>query len=208
MVPWVQILLSIFGTFFVIGYIIFRVINTKISRKVDGLQPNAPRIENHARRQFTNGYYTGLLISQIPNKNKTTTIKFVADDIDQSKTKPKPPIQTVIVANQFIKRFAKGEISSRREIIKLLPRSQLDLPEKMRDIDEGKWLTKEGQKAFMERLMGITVPLGDESLTFMFENWGARSQMTKGVLAQLKEENAEKMKLLAKPQEFQQEIKR
>lgn len=161
----------------------------KATAKID-VMPNSPKIDVKTRREFTDGYVSGIVKCAIPRKNKTVYFEFYPDDIEQGENVKKPEIQRLVVGRQFLKFYAKGELSSRRDLIQVLSRNPTDLPEKMRETDEGKYLTKEAQLSYLERTFGKAIQAGDEAITEIMSDF-ARGQMTRSALAQLKEENAQ-----------------
>lgn len=179
-----------------ITIIIIKLISESQLKKLDVIQ-NAPIVHiGKSRSKFTNGYFEGLLKSQKPCKNNCTRIEFYPLDFEQGEGKKLPGIQAVIVRNEFVKRMAKGELSSYREIVKCTDRFLADLPEKMRDTDEGKEMSKEGQKAFLENIYGKFVREGDEALHEAIRD-NSRIGMTKLNLAKIKEETNLIRKLVA-----------
>lgn len=190
----------------VTGVTTFVVIRlNKSSTKID-IAPNASFIDLGSRNMFTNGYTFGLIKREIPRKNKTTLIEFYPLDYEQGENKPRPEMQSIIVGNEYIKRFAAGEYAP-RPIVKLMPRSRADLPEKMRNTDEGDWMTKEGQKAWIIKTFGESITAGDEAIHEAMRSF-ARGNITRAALSQVKEENAEFRKLFLSEQKNEGENKK
>ena len=175
--------------------IVIKVKLTKSIKKID-VTSNAPLCLNPSinRRAFTNGYWMGIVKKQLPRKNGTTLIEFYAFDVEQGEFVPRPDVQSMVVKNEFIKRFPKGELSSYRETIIFVGRTSADYPERMRETDLGKWMTVEGQKAWLVATFGKMIQSGDEAISEAMKDY-ARGQMTKNSLAQIREENAEFRKL-------------
>lgn len=177
----------------VLGIIVFTVIiivrirSSRALAKMD-VRENAPMVEVGSRRKFTHGYSRGIVKKQTPCKNDCTRIEFFPIDVEQGEGKQRPPLQPVVVKNEFIKRLATGEDSSYREIIKCVDRFPTDLPKKMRKTEEGLEMSKEGQLAFLESSFGKWVRSGDEALMEAITTH-SRVGMTKMTIANLKEEN-------------------
>ena len=182
-----QVLLFIFGILFLIGFTIIKLKANKDIQKLD-VTANMPLIENSCRKEFTNGYYSGTIKSQLPRKNGTTLIEFYPNDVEQGENIERPALQSVIVKNEYIKRFAKGELSSRREVVILVGRNPADYPIKMQDTTKGEWMTKEGQLGFIRSIVGKAIPRGDEALEEHLKEQ-SRTGITKSTFAQLKEAN-------------------
>jgi hypothetical protein len=136
--------------------IIFDIKTNNQTRLID-ITPNAPKIDMTYRRQFTDGYTSGLVKTQRQNKNGTTYFEVYPDDGKQGKDIPLPPLQSFVVAERFIIRYAEGEKSSRRNKISILPRSKLDMPEKERKTLESNYLNTLSAKAFIEENIGMEV---------------------------------------------------
>ena len=156
---------------------------------------NAPIFENTARRHFTNGYTRGVIRNEFPRKNGCNLIEFHPLDSEQGENKPLPEIQSVVVGREYIKRMARGDDSSRREIVRAVARNPADLPEKMRGTTEGKWETLEGLKAFLEKTFGKTIPVGDDALAELMIEW-SRGHISRATLAKIKEEVTEIKKMI------------
>jgi len=187
-------LVSIFGTIFVAGTIIAVAKILKATAKID-LEPNAPIIDMTTKRQFTDGHCEGLVKSMKPRKNKTVLFEVYPTDSEQGENKPRPKIQSFVVAENMIKRIPRGDKSSRREYIYILSRTPADLPEKMRDSDFGKWLTKEGILGHLEKTFGVPfIRTGDEAIAEIMER-SSRVGMTRSVISQMQEEIAEFRKI-------------
>ena len=175
-------------------------------QKID-ISPNAPFIDASTRRQFTNGYSFGLVKRQLPRKNDTVLVEFYPLDMEQGENKPRPELQSVVVAKQFIKSFARGELSQSREVIKISPRTKADLPEKMRDELEGDWATRAGQLAHIEKTFSQAIVAGDEAIHEAMRTF-ARGNIARATLAQIKDENAEFRKLFLQNEKQQEEVKK
>lgn len=185
---WVLPLLTFF--FGIVVFVIVVIIKIKGSKAISKLDviENAPLLEVGSRSRFTNGYSRGIIKRQKPCKNGCDRIEFYPYDIEQGEHKPRPEIQVVIVKKEFIKRLARGDDSSYREIVKLIDRFRADLPKKMRNTPQGDEMSKEGQKAFLEATYGKWVRSGDEAMLEAVTS-NSRIGMTKFSLASIKEEN-------------------
>lgn len=196
-------LVIIFGTIFTIVAIFIAVRLNHSTQKID-VTPNAPLIDCSMRRQFTDGYSMGIIKKEIPRKNGCVYVEFYPFDHEQGEDKPRPAVQSLVVAKQFIKRLSRGDLSSRREIVKILSRDPSDIPEKMRGTDEGKWITKEGQLAHLEKTFGKAIPAGDEAIYEQMINW-SRGNISRATMAQIREENQELRKLFISHNQEQKE---
>lgn len=196
---WFEIIATIFGLFVFIGTLIVIIkLQKKISKKE--ILPNQPLVENLSRTEFTDGYYCGVLLKNEPRKNGTRFIEFFPLDSEQGEHKPIPKVQSLIVRKEFIKTLPMGEPSSRRQIIKLIGRSPTDMPEQMRDSEEGKWMTKNGQKAWLESTFGKGIQAGDEAIAEAMKDY-ARGKLPKATLQAIKESNAEFRKIQQSPEQ-------
>lgn len=169
---------------------------------------NAPLINCETRKQFTNGYTDGLLKRILPRKNGTFLIEFYPIDGEQGENKPKPELQSFIVHKSMVQFHARGESSARRDKILILPRSPTDLPEKMRETDYGKWMTAQGQLAWLQKTFGPSIPAGDEAIANAMLEF-ARGNISAAQFAQLKEMFSEMRNLnnAQKPTEPEKEKK-
>lgn len=147
---------------------------------------NMPIVENDFRKQFTNGYTLGVLKSMILCKNRCYRVEFYPMDVEQGEDVQRPTIQTVIVREAYIKPFSRGELSDRRERIKLITRDPFLIPEKLRDETEGQWITKEGQKAWVISTIQKAIPSGDEVISEFMNKW-TRTGIAKETFAQYQE---------------------
>lgn len=183
---FLEILFVIIG---IIGAVIVIVLNLALSPKLKKLDvvPNSPMIEiDSSRTKFTEGYSYGVLKHLQENGNDTFRLEFYPFDISQGENIPLPDFQTVIVRKEFLKRLARGDQSTRREVIKTIPRFLFDIPDKLRETKLGEQMTKDGQKAFMEKIVTEWVRGGDEAmLEYMIEN--TRLGMTKKQLKEMVE---------------------
>ena len=184
---WVQIVGLVLGIIAIVVTVIISMRMRHATSKID-VSPNSPQCYNFGRTQFTEGYFLGVLKTQLPRKNGCTYIEYYPIDVEQGENKPRPPIQSMVVKNEFIKRLARGDLSSRREQIFFVSRNPADIPEKLRDTEEGKWLKKEGQKAWILSTFGESIPAGDEAIAEAMVDY-ARGEIPKSTLAQIKEAN-------------------
>lgn len=168
--------------------VIIKLKTNKDIKKID-VTANMPIIENDYRKEFTDGYTLGVLKSMTPCKNGTSFIEFFPIDVEQREDIPRPPLQSFIILNEFIKPFAIGEgLSTHRQRIKTITRNPASIPEKMRDTTEGKWATKEGQLAHLTKTFGKAISGGDEAIDEVMKTY-ARGNPSKNTLAQIKMEN-------------------
>ena len=184
---WILPIFSIIFGLILIGITTF--ISIKINKgtsKID-ITPNASIIDMTARRQFTEGYRLGLVKKETLCKNGMTRFEVYPLDIEQGENKPKPNLQVFLVAKEFIK-YLPREGGSKREGILILPRMITDLPESMRDTEKGIWLSKEGQKAHLEKIGTQQIVHGDEVIEELLQI-SNRTGIAKGTLAQFAEEN-------------------
>lgn len=190
-------LVIIFGVIALVTTIIIAFYINKKTAKLD-VTPNAPIIDVSSRRQFTEGYSFGIVKQEIPRKNGTVLIEFYPLDMEQGEDKPRPAVQSLVVAKEYLKRFSRGENSSRREYIKVIARDPSDLPEKLRGTTEGDWQTKEGQLAHLQKVFGKAIPAGDEAIFEQMMTW-SRGNISRATMAQIREENQELRKLFINP---------
>lgn len=184
---WIQIISSIIGMATLVTVIVYNLKINQDIKKVP-IRPNAADVENKARMQFTKGYSSGRLKVIEKCKNGCDRIRFYPTDIEETGELPLPEIQTVIVKKEFVKPLATGKGSTRREKIILVGRSPLDYPEEMRNTEEGKWATVEGQKAFILASIGQLIPTGDQAMGEVLKDF-SRVGVTKSAFAQMKEVN-------------------
>lgn len=187
----------IIGILVLIAIIVFTIVRVRMSKQIDkqDVTANMPLVSNPARTQFTDGYASGVLKRIKENKNGTFLIEYYPDDVEQGEEIPRPELQSVIVRKEFVKRLARGDYGSRRERLILVGRSPIDYPEKIRKTLEGEWMTKEGQLAFILSTFGKGIPSGDEALAEAMKDW-SRTGVSKNILAELKEINAQYRKFL------------
>jgi hypothetical protein len=202
------IILPIVATLLGIGtltaVIIIRVVAMKRIAKMDVID-NADFIEVGYRKRFTEGYSKGIVKKQVPLKNGCTRFIFYPIDMEQGEHKPIPSEQIVIVKDEFIKRLARGEESSYRNVIRLVDRFKTELPEKMRDTEEGEALGKEGQKRFLLSAYGKWVQAGDDALYESITEL-SRIGMTKLNIAALKEQTRALQKELQQSTEEKKQL--
>lgn len=182
---WIQVISFIIGIIILVVTIIIAFRLRKGGKNIK-ISPNLPLVINFARTKFTDGYFAGILSSQKPRKNGCTLIEFYPFDLEQGEDIPLPTIQSVVVKNDFVKRLPRGNPSSRREIVILLGRSSKDLPEIMRGAEEGKWMTMESQKAWVENIAGTMIKSGDDAIAELMKDY-ARGQITKNAMQEHKE---------------------
>lgn len=159
-----SILTFIFGTIFVIGLIIFLVSKYQTLKKAD-VTANKPLLEiDPSRTRFTDGYSELNIKTQRVNKNGTILFEGYPKDVEQGDLMPRPRLKSIVVKKEFIVRFPQGDWSERREKIKTIPRSKADLPTQMRETLIGRWYSREGQRAFIEKTITKMIPSGDEAI--------------------------------------------
>jgi hypothetical protein len=191
---WLEIILSIIGIIAIVVTVITRSFLMNKVVKIE-VSANMPLVENDYRTEFTEGYSIGTIKSQVLCPNDTYRIEYFPIDVEQGEGVPRPPLQTVIVNKEMAKRFARGKLSGRRERVKLITRDSSKVPEEMKDTTEGKWQTKEGQLGYLKSTFGKMVSEGDEAIAEAMRTY-ARGQATKTALASIREENAQRRKLL------------
>ncbi|MEK7179937.1 MAG: hypothetical protein AAB706_00515 [Patescibacteria group bacterium] len=185
---WAEIITTFLGFVAVTITIVVSIRMSRQEAKID-VRPNSPKLEIRALRikPFTNNYMTGIIKEQIENKNGTTFISFYPDDVEQGEGVPRPDLQSFIVKTEFIRREAEGDNKARRQTVIILPRSRLDLPIKLRSTVEGDELTKEGQLAFIESILGVGILAGDEALLEMMKKH-TRTGITKATVKEIEAE--------------------
>lgn len=194
----IQIITTILGILIFSGTLIV-IWRTRKKGQREEIEPNLPICENPCRKEFTEGYYQGLVTKQLPRKNGCTLIEFLPTDNRQGENIPLPQVQSLIVGNDFIKRIPEGELSSRRTIIKLIGRSRLDYPESMRDTDEEGFMSAKGQKAWLKSTFGSAITSGDEAIAEAMKEY-ARGQIPKNVLQQIKDLNKKSREIILREQ--------
>jgi len=195
-----EIILVFLGIIFISIYTIFQIKTRKQIQKLP-ITPNMPIVENDYRKEFTDGYTLGTLKQMIPRKNGTSFIEFYPIDVEQGEDIPKPPVQSLIVKNEFIKTFSRGDLSSRRERIKLITRDPSMIPDKMRDTFEGEWITKEGQKAWiLSTFRKGLIENGDEAIAEAMKEY-ARGNISKSAMAEIRATNTQLRKLQLQQEE-------
>lgn len=183
---WVLPTLIIIFGLILIGVTIFIYIriNNKIRRI--NLKENSSIIDCTTKTQYTNGYSMGYVINEEPCPNNTYRITFYPTDREEGEDVTEPEPQTFIVAREMIKRIPKGASSTRREKIYILSRNKADLPEHMRDILYGDWLSKEGNLAYLNKVYGQSIMAGDDALEQLMKT-NSRFGITKEELLTKKE---------------------
>lgn len=184
---WLEIILFILGIIILIIYGIIKLKTNKDVKKID-VTANQPICFNLCRRDFTEGYCLGVTKTQLPRKNKTTLFEFYPLDVEQGEDIPRPKLKSVVVKDEYIKRFAKGELSSTREIIFLISRNPIDYPDKMNETIEGGWMKKEGQLGFLKSLLGEAIPQTSASMKAIMNEF-AGGEMTAVEIARMREVN-------------------
>lgn len=206
MVYWLGIIFSIV-MFIVI--IIFVIIMAHLQSKESKTQvtPNKPELLIYSKniRSFTDSYFKGIVKTQKERKNGTTFIEFYPTDVEQGEGVPIPDLQFFVIKNEFIKRFTEGELSGRRQTIIILPRSRMDLPSSMRETLEDKWLTREGQLAYIRASVGdVLISQGDEAVQEALKEY-SRTGIGKMALAEIKERATQQRKVIEGPTESKEE---
>lgn len=153
----------IFGIILTATAVIFYVrINTRIRRM--NIKQNSSIIDCTTKTVFTNGYSMGYVINEEPCPNNTYRITFYPSDREEGEDVKEPEPQTFIVAKEMLKRLPKGAGSTRRERLYVLSRNPSDIPEHIRETEQGQWLKKEGQLAYLNKIYGTSISAGDEAL--------------------------------------------
>ena len=171
-------------------FTIFVIVMIKLSPSIEKTQvtPNMPIIENDYRSEYTGGYTLGNQKRVKQNKNGTKLVEFYPIDVEQGENIKRPHLQSVVVKDEFFKPFSPGELSDRRNRIKLVVRDPSRVPMKMRDTTEGKWAIKEGQLGHIQAVFGKTIQSGDEAIFESIKNH-PRGNISKATLAKIKEES-------------------
>lgn len=183
----IQLIFSIIGIIILIVTSIIIYVTRSSGKKIDVL-PNMPFIFiDNSRTKFTEGYFLGLLKRMLPRRNKTFYIEFFPIDVLQGENIPRPEIQSLIVAKEFVKPLSIGKKSFRRQVIITVPRSKLDIPEELRNTSEGDFESVEGQKAFLEQVIGKMIESGDEAIGKQVED-SRRGNLSKQTIKQLQDE--------------------
>jgi len=143
------IIYTILSILFGIIWLIVYLVTDEAKKGRRRISPNSPIVLNFARKQFTNGYAFGEVKSQKQAKNGCTLIEFYPIDVEHGEHVPKPDLQSVIIKNEFIDRYAKGELPARREVIILNGMKPSDYPEKYQRALEGKGAISRGEMAYI-----------------------------------------------------------
>jgi len=199
-----EIILSIIGIIVGVVVTIVKVKQNKDIQKIE-VTANQPMCFNFttSRRAFVNGYSIGVVKKQLPRKNGTHYFEFFPLDVEQGENLPRPDLQRLVVNDDYIKRFAKGEISPCRELIFFTSRDPTDYPEKMIDTTEGKWMTKEGQLGFLKSQLGKAIPQTSSAMTSIMNEF-AGGEMTASEFAKIKE-TAQKYREIQDPEQTKKE---
>ncbi len=185
---WVFPLLTFFfGIVVMVVVVIVKIKGSQAISKID-IPENAPIIEIGSRKKFTNGYSRGIIKEQLPCKNGCTRFIFIPLDWEQGEYKKRPGEQIIVVKNEFIKRLARGEDSSRREIVKCIELNKTDIPEKLWGTNLEKDMTLEGQKAYMKSIAGTMAGNTHKAVVGMIEDT-TYVGVTKEWIQDLKEKN-------------------
>ena len=189
-----EIITIIIGVIVVTLTTILVIYYSKRIRKID-ISPNKPLVENLFRKQFTHGYTEGILDQILPRRNGCSLVTFYPTDVEQGENKPLPELQRVVVKNEYIIPFARGEYSPYREKIKLLGRDIMSLPEKMRVSKEGEWMTEESQRVFLKSTFNDWyITKGDDAIRSAMVD-SSRIRLSKSALDQLRTLNRKLMEL-------------
>lgn len=196
MVYWLGIIFSILG---VVATIIFVIIMVHLQGKESKTQvtPNKPELIIYSKtiRSFTDSYFKGIVKNQKVRKNGTTFLEFYPTDVEQGENVPIPDLQFFVINDAFIRRLSEGDLSGRRQQIIILPRSKLDLPKGMRGSLDAKWLTSEGQSAYVESVLGKAIIQGDEAVQEGLKTY-SRTGIGKMALAEIKEHAIQHRKVM------------
>lgn len=204
---WVELITGFLGFLLIVITIGVIVYLTTKTRHLD-IPLNAPLVRIYGLEGFTDGYVEGVMKSQKPRRNKTVLVEFYPVDIEQGWNRPKAEVQSLIVHKEFIRREAKGDNSSRREIISIFTRDPSLISKKIRNTELGKELTKDGQLAHITRTFGEMIPAGDEAIAEGMKNY-ARGNFPAWMMAQLREGVAEAKQMfqLGNPSEKKEDLK-
>jgi len=184
---WLEIILSILGIIAVVVSVIVKLKQNKDIQKIE-VTANQPMCFNFtkSRRAFTGGYSLGVVKKQLPRKNGTTYFEFFPLDVEQGENLPRPDLQRIVINEDYIKRFSRGEISPCRELIFFTSRDPTDYPDKMQDTTEGKWMTKEGQLGFLKSMLGKAIPQTSSAMASLMNEF-AGGEMTVAEIAKMRE---------------------
>lgn len=178
---------------------------SKHRRRFD-IMPNAPLINMTTRRKVTDGYTEGVVKSQTITKNNMTRFEVYPSDAEQGEDKPRPEMQTFMVANEFIDRMPIGDASSRREKILINSRDPTDIPGGMSKSDMAELMTVKGQLGWLKKTFKEAIPSGDEAIA-EGNKWMARGQVSRDALAKMREETMHGIKLKSLEPEKKEEKK-
>lgn len=186
-----------------IGIVITAIYYIRKGKMIDVL-PNAPIINMAMRKGFTEGHILGIVKTNRQNKNNTHFFQVYPLDKKQGEGDLFPKLYEFVVSDDLIQHNASGEYSDYREIIKILPRSNADLPKKMRNDSkdlEAIQDVKEGQVNYlMKQLKPTLITAGDEAIKEMLDTL-TRTGISHKAIAQLKEETAQFRKTMSQPRE-------
>ncbi len=151
---WVQIVLFILGSLAFIAWLIYQIVLSSREAKLKGIRKNPPRFKNFARTDFTNGYFEGIIVRELPRKNGCHLIEFLPTDIERQEGKKNPSIQSVVIHKDNLKRSSRGGISGETEQIWAMPGNDTEIPKELRKTFIGDLMEKQSQYAFLEKTFG------------------------------------------------------
>lgn len=179
---WYHVVFGILGFIAVILFSIIYANMKKVGKRID-VEPNMPllRFLDTERTAFTDGYSSGIVKTQKPNKNGTILIEFYPDDVKQTMLSPRSDIQSFIVDKNSVLREEVGGLSARRTIIFILPRNLSYVPKCLQRTNIGKELDVQGTLSFIKSTFGESTKTGDEAIKKGMEYY-ARGDVPKATL--------------------------
>ena len=180
-----QIILGISGFLIVVGYLVYQLISKNPEKNV--IVPiNAPKIYFFSRTKFTDGYWEGSVIKERKNKNGTTLFEFAPGDVEQGEEVKMAEIQKIPISEESIIRNSQGDLSARRQTIFIIGRDKLELPRKMQETLLGDYISIDGQRAFMKKVLGEMVPNGDKAIEELMTHY-SRGHPGSNIIGQYEE---------------------
>lgn len=125
----------------IIIYFIFHMLNLKIKKELK-IPHKAPILINFVTKK-TDGYFIGIVTSNVQKVDKIREIKFVPRDVDLDKIeegKREVKEQTILALEHRTLILPRGEPSSDREMIFVFPSNLKDIPERFRKSEFGELL--------------------------------------------------------------------
>lgn len=194
MISWLlPLVIGIILFFFTLGVVGISIYIVREGKRVK-VEPNAPIIDTTMRKEFLDGHSLGIVKIMRQNKNGTKYIELYPLDKRQGIGEEMPKLYPLVVSDEMLDIQPRGDQSDYRERIKVLPRSNADLPKKMRlnDLDlEAKNDVEKGQVAHLTKILKPTlITHGDEAIVKMLKTL-TRTGISAETVTQLMEENAQ-----------------